>query len=98
MPSDPSCETTSVQIQADDLFREYARLTPLAHLQFSPTPPEAFNRVHNVLLNEILLDPHLCIYPPAPEYQLKFWKWAILGLEPLLDEVNLRVFVSALRD
>ena len=78
----------------DDLLREYARLTPLAHLQFPAAPPGAFNRVHDVLLNKVLLDQHLCSYPPAPEYQLKFWKWAIRGLDHLLgDEVNPRVFV-----
>jgi hypothetical protein len=76
----------------DDLVREYARLTPLAHLQSPSASPGEFNRVHGVLLDEILLDPHLCAYPPSPEYQLKFWKWAVQGLEALIgDEVSLRV-------
>jgi hypothetical protein len=96
MLPDPSCETASDHIQVDDLLREYARLTPLAHLQFTSSPPGGFNRVHNALLNEILLDQHLCSYPPAPEYQLKFWKWVIRELESLLgDEVNHRVFSRA---
>ena len=73
----------------DNLAREYARLTPLAHLQLPPPSPEAFHHVHDVLLKDILLDPHLCTYPPAPEYQLKFWKWAVQGLESLIgDEVS----------
>lgn len=94
MLPDPSCGTVADRIQVDELSREYARLAPLAHLQFPSAPPGAFNRIHDVLLNEILLDPHLCVYPPAPEYQLKFWKWAVRGLESLLgNEVNLRVFV-----
>ena len=73
----------------DNLVQEYARLTPPPHLRL---PSTTFDRVHDVLLNGILLDSHLRAYPPAPEYQLRFWKWAIQELEALLgDEVNLQV-------
>ena len=76
----------------DNLVRKYARLTPVAHLQLPSASPETFHRVHGVLLNEILLDPHLCAYPPALEYQFKFWKWAVQGLEALIgDEVSLQI-------
>jgi hypothetical protein len=92
----PSGETSSDQIEAEDLVRAYALLAPLAHLQFPPALPGAFTRVHDALLNEILLDPHLRAYPPATEYQLKFWKWAVQGLEALLgDEVSLQVLYRA---
>ena len=74
-----------------DLVRGYARLTPLAHLHLPSATPGAFHYIHDVLLNEILLDPHLCAYPPAPEYQLKFWKWAVQKLEALIgDEVGIQ--------
>ena len=77
----------------DTLVQQYARLTPPAHLQ---SPSVTFNRVHDVLLNNILLDPHLRTYPPAPEYQLKFWKWAIQKLEALVgDQVSLQVLCGA---
>lgn len=72
----------------DTLVQKYARLTPLAHLPSAF--PEAFNHAHDVLLNKIIFDPHLRAYPPAPEYQLKFWKWAIQKLETLVgDQVSL---------
>ena len=84
-----SNEVASGQIHMENLVREYARLTPPAHLRLSST---TFDRVHHVLLNGILLDSHLRAYPPAPEYQLRFWKWAIQKLEVLLgDEVDLQV-------
>ena len=74
----------------DALVQQYARLTPLAHLHSPSALPRAFNPIHDVLLNKILLDPHLRAYPPAPEYQLKFWKWAIQKLEALAcDQVSL---------
>lgn len=84
----------------DVLVRGYARLTPLAHLHLPSTSPGIFQRVHEVLLNEILLDPHLQAYPPAPEYQLKFWKWALQELEALIgDEVSAHhLYGVALRD
>jgi hypothetical protein len=84
----------------DNLVREYAQLTPVAHLQLPSASLESFHRVHDVLLNEILLDPHLCAYPPALEYQFKFWKWAVQGLEALIsDEVSLQApFRVQLRD
>ncbi|KAF9785712.1 hypothetical protein BJ322DRAFT_1055945 [Thelephora terrestris] len=92
----PSGETSSDQIEAEDLVRAYALLAPLAHLQFPPALPGAFTRVHDALLNEILLDPHLRAYPPATEYQLKFWKWAVQGLEALLgdedSEIDVRIY------
>jgi len=76
----------------DDLVQEYARLTPPSHLQSPSASSGAFNRVHDVLLNKIILDPHLCAYPPTPEYQLKFWKWAVQKLEALVgDEVTPQV-------
>lgn len=91
-----SHETASDPIQTVDLVREYARLTPPAHLQPSPAFAGAFNRVHDVLLHEILLDPHLRAYPPAPEYQLKFLKWAVQELETLLgdedSEIDQRIY------
>jgi hypothetical protein len=84
----------------DSLVQRYARLTPLAHLQSPSAFPETFNHVHDVLLNKIILDPHLRAYPPAPEYQLKFWKWAIQKLEALVgDQVSLQVLCgTASRD
>jgi len=82
--------------QMDDIAREYARLTPLAHLHSPSASPGTFNRVHDVLLNKVLLDAHLRAYPPAPEYQLKFWKWAVQKLEALLgDDVSLQASNSA---
>jgi len=75
----------------DALVRAYARLTALGQLHLPSTPPGAFQSIHDVFLNEILLDPHLRAYPPAPEYQLKFWKWALQELEVLIgDEVSFR--------
>lgn len=80
----------------DNLVQQYALLTPIAHLQSQSAFPETFNRVHDVLLNNILLDPHLRAYPPAPEYQLRFWKWAIQKLEDLVgDQVSLQVSYGA---
>ena len=79
----------------DTLVQQYARLTPLAHLR-SSVFPETFDRIHDVLLNKILLDPHLRAYPPALEYQLKFWKWAIQKLEAIVgDQVSLQVSSGA---
>ena len=76
----------------DVLARQYARLAPFAHLQSPSAFAGGFNTVHDVLLNKILLDAHLLAYPPAPEYQLKFWKWAVQELEALIgDEVSLQV-------
>ena len=73
----------------DALVRAYARLTPLVHLRLPSASPGVFQRIHDELLNEILLGPHLRAYPPAPEYQLKFWKWALAELEALIgDEVS----------
>ena len=92
----PSSKTASDQVETVDLVRRYARLASLAHLQFPPALPGAFNCAHDVLLKGILLDPHLHAYPPAPEYQLKFWKWAVQELEVLLgNEVNLQVLYQA---
>ena len=90
----------SDQIQMGDLVQEYARLTPLARIKPPSAIPGAFNQFHNMLLNEILLNPHLSAYPPASEYQFKFWKWAIQGLEALVgDEVGLQdSYWVALRD
>ena len=86
------CVTVSGWTQMDNIVRGYARLTPLAHLRLSSESPGTFNRVHDVLLNNVLLDTHLRAYPPAPEYQLKFWKWAVQKLEVLIgDEVSLQV-------
>lgn len=82
------------------LAEAYARLTPLVHLHLPTTSPGAFQRVHDVLLNNILLDSHLGAYPSAPEYQLKFWKWALQELEVLIgDEVSVyHPYGIALRD
>ncbi|KAF9643953.1 hypothetical protein BDM02DRAFT_3191056 [Thelephora ganbajun] len=80
----------------DDLVQDYARLTSLAQFQLPSASPGAFNRVQDTLLNEILLDPHFRVYPPAPEYQLRFWKWTIQGLEALIDdedtEIDARIY------
>lgn len=78
--------------QMDALVQKYARLTPVVHLQPLSAFPWTFRCVHDVLLNKILLDPHLRTYPPALEYQLRFWKWAIQKLEALVcDQVSLQV-------
>lgn len=75
----------------DALVQQYARLVPLAHLQPPSASPWTFRCAHDVLLNKILLDPHLRTYTPALEYQLRFWKWAIQKLEALVcDQVGLQ--------
>ncbi|KAF9446125.1 hypothetical protein P691DRAFT_777095 [Macrolepiota fuliginosa MF-IS2] len=38
-------------------------------------------KVHNFILNSILLDPHFASYPPSAQYQKGFWKWTIENME-----------------
>ena len=67
-----------------DLLRGYATLCPPRALQFPKELP--FQQVHDFFLNCVLLNPYFTAYPPAPQYQQQFWKWAIKHLEDLPNE------------
>lgn len=63
------------------LLRNYYALTPVNRLQLPLEPP--LNRINDFLVCEILINEHHQQYPPSPEYQKRFWKWAIEHLEEL---------------
>ncbi|KAJ3556707.1 hypothetical protein NM688_g1877 [Phlebia brevispora] len=66
-----------------NVLRGYAALAPTRSLSF---PAElTFEVVHSFLLNDILLNPLFTTYPPSPQYQVVFWKWALNNLEKLID-------------
>ncbi|KJA28651.1 hypothetical protein HYPSUDRAFT_177918 [Hypholoma sublateritium FD-334 SS-4] len=63
------------------LLRNYYALTPVNRLQLPLILPP--NRINDFLVCEILINEHHQRYPPSPEYQKRFWKWAIAHLEEL---------------
>lgn len=61
-----------------DLLRGYATLCPVRLLVFPSHL--AFGVVHDFLLHDLLNEPFVS-YPPAAEYQARFWKWALDHLQ-----------------
>ena len=63
------------------LLRPFFALTPPSALKlpanYSPT------EINDFLVNSILQNSHFQRYPPADQYQRRFWKWAIETLEQL---------------
>ncbi|KZT30931.1 hypothetical protein NEOLEDRAFT_1159994 [Neolentinus lepideus HHB14362 ss-1] len=62
-----------------NLLREYGALLPSRLLRFPLGIP--WPELHNLLLENVLLDQHFTSYPPSVEYQRAFWKAAIDHLE-----------------
>ncbi|KAF9011079.1 putative methyltransferase-domain-containing protein [Cyathus striatus] len=71
------------------------------NLSFPPGLP--FKTIHDFLLNNILLNPHVQAYSPSSQYQKLFWKWAISQLEGLPQsdedamEIDSRIYEHYLR-
>ncbi len=64
-----------------DIIRGYGVLCSPRFLNFPTDLP--FVQVHDFLVKRLFLGPHFTAYPPSPEYQKIFWKWAIENLEQL---------------
>lgn len=78
-----------------DILRAYATLCPIRCLAFPLDLP--FRQVHDFLLNYLLLHPFFLSYPPSPQYQQQFWKWALAQLESMPmneddDEIDGRLY------
>ncbi|KAI0937170.1 hypothetical protein AcV5_005131 [Taiwanofungus camphoratus] len=61
------------------ILRGYAALSPPKLLTVPSRLP--FTELHDFLLNLVLFNSHLQVYPPSQQYQISFWKWAIQQLE-----------------
>ncbi|KAI9454826.1 hypothetical protein F5148DRAFT_1378176 [Russula earlei] len=69
------------------LFSLLQAYSALKHPRLISIPSHLpFLQLHDFLLSEILLNPHLLQYPPSNTYQLSFWKWVIDRLEILLGD------------
>ena len=62
-----------------DLLRGYATLCPVRLLVFPSRL--SFGAVHEFLLRDLLFNELFAKYPPALEYQARFWKWTLDNLQ-----------------
>ena len=73
------------------LLRGFFCLIPPKNLSF-PSSTSA-TKLNDFFLHNVLLDAHFQKYPPSQQYQRRFWKWAIEGLE---DLARISLFEEAL--
>ena len=72
------------------LLRAYAALHPTRRLQWPSNKSSV--QIQDYIINNILLNDHLAKYPPAPSYQITFWKWVIEHLESDHAEIDEAIY------
>lgn len=80
--------TAMAEADLDHVLPSYLALVPPTRIFIPSEIP--FEKLHRSLLEKILLLAHANPYPPSPDYQQAFWKWAINLLEGLIANDTVR--------